>query len=88
MAVPALMGLLAVHVYSPASLRLAGLMTRESPETVILPSATMAAPPLPHWTVTSVPDAHVHLRVTLFPSTAAVGTTMLTPATESVERAK
>lgn len=83
MAVWALTRLLAVHVYSPASPRLAGLITREPPEMVILESAVMVAPPLPHWTVISVPAVHVHLRDTFLPSTAIVGTDRLTPATAS-----
>lgn len=85
-AVWALTGLLAVHVYSPASLRLAGLITRESPEMVILESAMMAASPLPHWTVISVPAVHVHLRVTFLPSTAIVGTDSVIPVTASTAR--
>lgn len=85
-AVWALTGLLAVHVYSPASLRLAGLMIREPPEMVILESAVMAAPPLPHWTVISVPAVHVQLRDTFLPSTATEGTNRLNPATPSKGR--
>lgn len=88
MAVWALTGLLAVHVYSPASPRLPGLMTREPPEMVILESAVMVAPPLPHWTVISVPAVHVHLRDIFLPSTATVGTDTLTPATASTGKAK
>lgn len=85
-AVWALMGLLAVQVYSPTSLRWAGLITRESPEMVILASGMMVAPPLPHWTVISVPAVHVHLRDTFLPSTATVGTSRLMPATASTGR--
>lgn len=78
------MGLLAVQVYSPASLRCAGLTTRESPETVILASGLMAAPPLPHWTAISVPAVHVHLRDTFLPSAATVRSNRPIPATASV----
>lgn len=88
MAVWALTGLLTVHEYSPASPRLAGLMTREPSEMVILESAVMAAPPLPHWTVISVPAVHVHRRDTFLPSTAIVGTNRLTPLTASTRRGK
>ena len=88
MAVWALTGLLTVHVYSPASPRLAGLMTSEPPEMVILASGVTAAPPLPHWTVISVPAVHVHLRDTFLPSTATEGTNTLAPATASAERVK
>lgn len=86
MAVWALTGLLAVHVYSPASLRLAGLMMREPPEMVILESAVTVEPPLPHWTVISVPAVHVQLRDTFPPSNGTKGTDKLTPATASMGR--
>lgn len=86
MAVWALTGLLAVHVYSPASVRLAGLMMREPPEMVILESGVTVEPPLPHWTVISVPAVHVQLRVTFPPSNATEGTETLTPATPSMGR--
>lgn len=88
MAVWALTRLLTVHVYSPVSLRLAGLMMREPSEMVILESAVMVLPPLPHWTVVSVPAVHVQLRDTFLPSTAIEGTTRLTPATASTGRLK
>lgn len=88
MAVWALTGLLTVHVYAPVSPRMAGLMTREPPVMVILESAMMAAPPLPHWTVISVPAVHVHIRDTFFPSTATEGTNRLTPVTASTGRVK
>lgn len=88
MAVWALTGLLTVHVYSPASARLAGLMTREPAEIVILELAVMVVPPLPHWTLSSVPEVHVHLRDTFLPSTATEGTTRLTPLTASTGRVK
>jgi len=87
-AVWALTGLLAVHVYSPASPRLAGLMTREPPEIVILESAVMVEPSLPHWTVISVPAVHVQLRDTLLPSTATEGTNRLTPDTAAIKEKK
>lgn len=48
----------------------------------------MAAPPLPHWTVISVPAVCVQLRDTFLPSTAILGTNRLTPATASTERVK
>lgn len=86
MAVWALTGLLAVHVYSPASLRLAGLMMREPPEMVILESAVTVEPPLPHWTVISVPAVHVQLRDTFPPSNGTEGTDKLTPTTTSMGR--
>lgn len=85
-AVWALTGLLAVQVYSPASLRLDGLMTREPPEMVILESATTAAPSLPHRTVTSVPAVHVQLNDTFLPSVAMEGAVRLTPVTASAGR--
>lgn len=87
-AVRALTGLLTVHVYSPVSARLAGLMTSEPPEMVILELAVMVSPPLPHWTVISVPAVHVHLREIFLPSTATEGTNRLTPATASTETVK
>lgn len=85
-AVWALTGLLAVQVYSPASLRLDGLMSREPPEMVILESATTDAPSLPHWTVTSVPAVHVQLNDTFLPSVAMLGAVRLTPVTASAGR--
>lgn len=88
MAVRALTGLLTVHVYSPASPRLAGLMTSEPPEMVILELAVIVEPPLPHWTVISVPAVHVQLREIFLPSTATEGTNRLTPTTASTERLK
>lgn len=83
-AVWTLIGLLAVQVYPPASPRLAGLITREPAEMVILESGLMAVPPLSHWTEISVPAVHVHLRDTFLPSTATVGTNRLVPATASM----
>lgn len=88
MVVMKLTGLLTLHVYAPASLRLAGFITREPPEMVILESPVMTEPPLRHWTVISVPPVHVHLRDTFLPSTACEGTNRFTPATASMERAK
>lgn len=85
-AISALTGLLTVHVYSPASPRLAGLMTSEPSEMVILESAAIAAPPFPHWTETSVPAVHVQLREMFPPSDATEGTARLTPATAATER--
>lgn len=85
-AVWALMALLAVQVYSPASLRCAGEITRESPVMVILASGLMVAPPLPHWTVISVPAVQVHLKDTFLPSAATVGTSRPIPATASTRR--
>lgn len=85
-AVWALMALLAVQVYSPASLRCAGVITRESPVMVILASGLMVAPPLPHWTVISVPAVQVHLKDTFLPSTATVGTSRPIPTTASTGR--
>lgn len=87
-AVWALMGLLAVQVYCPASLRCAGLITRERPEMVVLASGLMAAPPLPHWTLIAVPAVHVQLRDTFLPSTATVGADRLIPATASTGRGR
>lgn len=81
MAVRALTGFVTVQVYSPASLRLAGLMTSEPAEMVILESPLMAEPPLPHWTAVSVPAVHVQFRDTFLPSAATEGTDKLTPAT-------
>lgn len=87
-AVLALTRLLTVQVYSPVSARLAGLMTSEPAEMVILESAVMVEPPLPHCTEVSVPAAHVQLRDTFLPSTATEGTNRLTPATVSTGREK
>lgn len=80
------MALLAVQVYSPASLRCAGVITRASPVMEILASGLMVAPPLPHWTVISVPAVQVHLKDTFLPSTATVGTSRLVPSTASTGR--
>lgn len=88
MAVWALTGLLAVHVYCPESPRMAGLRIRKPPEKVILELAVTATPPLPHWTVIAVPAVQAHCRDTFLPSTGTEGTNSLTPATASTERIK
>lgn len=86
MEVWALTLLLAVQVYSPASSRLDGLITKEPSEMLILESGVMTPPSLPHWVVTLVPPVHVQFRDTRLSSTATEGIARLTPVTGSAKR--